>query len=134
MKCLQVLLFNTNYSIECYLFVFTLLNGSKYCYVSITNQLNICHLFIQFKCQTVLFDLKMRHYQVLTLEVKVNLAAMAVKMYSKFPKVPRLAPHHQIVECLYPGFSIVGTYPSAEIQLAYSAASVDWTAYFCSYQ
>ena len=75
MKRLQVLLFNTNYSIQhyslillsnvskyCYVkpiikyrhinssiqhysFVCTQLNGSKYCYVSLTIQLSISHLF-----------------------------------------------------------------------------------------
>ena len=41
----QVLLFNTNNSIKYYSFVCTQLNGSKYCDVSLTIQLNINHLF-----------------------------------------------------------------------------------------
>ena len=41
---LQVLLFNTNYSIQYYSFVCIHLNGSKYCSVSVTVQLNN-HLF-----------------------------------------------------------------------------------------
>ena len=32
------------------------LNGSKYCYVSVTIQLNISHLFTQLNKQTVLFQ------------------------------------------------------------------------------
>ena len=34
----------------------TKLNTSKYCYVSLTIQLNISHLFEQLKDQTVLFQ------------------------------------------------------------------------------
>ena len=41
----QVLLFNTNNFIQHSLFVCTQLNGSKYCYVSLTIQLKISHLF-----------------------------------------------------------------------------------------
>ena len=44
-KWLQVLLFNTNYSIEHYSFICTQLNGSKYCYVSLTIQI-LSNLFI----------------------------------------------------------------------------------------
>ena len=45
MKWLQVLLFNTNNSIQHYSFVCTQLKGSKYCYVSLAIQLNINYLF-----------------------------------------------------------------------------------------
>ena len=44
-KCLQVLLFNTNSSLQHYSFVCSQLNGSECCYVSLTIQLNISHLF-----------------------------------------------------------------------------------------
>ena len=44
-KEFQVLLFPTTNSIQHYLFVCILLNGSKYYYVSLTIQLNISHLF-----------------------------------------------------------------------------------------
>ena len=43
-KWLQVLLFNTYYSIQRYSFVYTQLNSSKYFYVSLTIQLNIRYL------------------------------------------------------------------------------------------
>ena len=36
-------------------FFYTTLNGSKYCYVSLTIQLNISHLFTQLNIQTGLF-------------------------------------------------------------------------------
>ena len=39
-KEFQVVLFNTSNSIQLYSFVFTLLNGSKYCYVSLTIHLD----------------------------------------------------------------------------------------------
>ena len=72
----QILLFNTNYSIQHYSFICTKINGSKYCHLSQTIQVEISHLFIhlndqtalfltiqhksfvctQFKCQIVLFD------------------------------------------------------------------------------
>ena len=39
MKWLQVLLFNTNDFIQCYTFICAQLNGSKYCYASLTIQL-----------------------------------------------------------------------------------------------
>ena len=67
----------------------TKLNSSKYCYVSLTVQLNISHLFTrsqminnsisnysvqhasfvypQFKCQTVIFDPLIGAYQLLPL-------------------------------------------------------------------
>ena len=46
---LQVELFNTYNFIQIYLFVYTQLNSSKYCYVSITIQLNLSHLFTHSK-------------------------------------------------------------------------------------
>ena len=52
----------------------------------------------QFKCQTILFDLKIGPYQVLTLQARVDLGAMAMKVYSAFPKAPTfLKSHYQIV-------------------------------------
>ena len=53
-KWLQILLFNTNYSIQHYSFICTQLNGSKCCYIALTIQLNSC-LFIQLNGQAVLF-------------------------------------------------------------------------------
>ena len=44
-KEFQVLLINTDNSIQHYSFISTQLNGSKYCYVSLTIQLNRSHLF-----------------------------------------------------------------------------------------
>ena len=52
----------------------------------------------QFKCQTILFDQLIGPYQVLPLQARVDLGAMAMKGYSAFPKAPALMkPYHQIV-------------------------------------
>ena len=85
---------------------FTLLNGCKYCYVSLTNQLNsylfiqlndqtvlllrilfsISHLFgLSLNIQTVLFELQIGPYQELPPRVRVDLGAIAMKRYSAFP-------------------------------------------------
>ena len=61
-KEFQVFLFNTNNSIQHYSFICTLLNGSKYCYVSQTIQFDR-HLFTQLSGQRVLF---------LTLQFNIN--------------------------------------------------------------
>ena len=91
----------------------------KYCYVSITIQRNISHLFTQswivkelymcntsikhssfvspqFKCQTVLFTPWMEPHQKLQIRARVNLGAMAMKEYPTFPKTQRMEPHHRI--------------------------------------
>ena len=69
-KEFQVLLINTNNSIQHYSFVSTQLNSFKVCYVSLTIQLNICHLFTHRKnCQTVLF-LTLSHLFAHSLNVK----------------------------------------------------------------
>ena len=96
----------------------TKLDGSKYCYISLTILLNINYIvytqlnvesvlfqtiqfmsFIcaQFKCQTILF--KHGTYQLLPLWTRVDRGAMAMKGYSVFAKCPiLLEPHHQIVK------------------------------------
>ena len=60
----------------------------------------LCHLFSQFKCQTVLFDPSTGPSQVLPLQTRVDLGAIAMKGYSRFPKAPALQePHNQMVKC-----------------------------------
>ena len=83
------------------------LNTSKYCYVSVTIQLNIgLHtvewqtvLFqaiqfsisplwaLDFNYQTVLFDPQIETDQVLPILVKVNLGVKTMNGYSAFPKL-----------------------------------------------
>ena len=53
-KEFQVLQFNYDNSIQQHSFV--QLNGSKYCYMPLTIQLNLSHLFIQLNDQTLLFS------------------------------------------------------------------------------
>ena len=110
------MLFNTDNCIQHHSFICTQLNGSKYCDLSLTIELIISHSFThkgsnssisnnsiyptsfvctQFKCQTVLFDPKTGPYQVLSLLVRVDQGAMAMKGYSIFLKA--LEPYHQIV-------------------------------------
>ena len=50
----------------------------------VTIQFNVSHLFAHFKCQTVLFDLYIGPYQVVQLQVRVGLGAMAMKRYFTF--------------------------------------------------
>ena len=47
----------------------------------------------------------------------------AIKGYSASPKAPALREHHCLV--LYPGHSLVDSYPSTEMQLVYFAAPAD---------
>ena len=48
--------------------------------------------------QLVLFNPKIGHYQVLPIWARVDLAAMAIKGYSAFPKAPGLLePYRQVV-------------------------------------
>ena len=78
----------------------TQLSGSKYCYVSLIIQLNISHLFaLSLNSETSLFNPLIEAYHVLTLRVRVDLGAIAMKGYSTFPKFSRLQPRHQIILC-----------------------------------
>ena len=55
-KVFQVLLFNTNNSIQHYSLVCTHLNGSTYCHVSLTIQFDISHLFVYSLNAKLLFE------------------------------------------------------------------------------
>ena len=72
-KWLQVLLFNTNFSIQHYSVVRIQLNISKYCYISLTIQLSISYLFTQLTDLAVLFvviQFGINHLFVHSLNVK----------------------------------------------------------------
>ena len=92
------------------------LNGSKYCNVFLTIQLNITHLFrrlndqtvifqtikfsisTQFRCKTDLFDQWIGPYQMQPLRERVDQGVIPMKGYSASPKAPALLdPLHQIV-------------------------------------
>ena len=67
-KLLQVLLFNTNYFIKHYSFIYPLLNSSKDYYISLTIQLNINHFFTQIYDKTFLFlTIKLVYYFLYTI-------------------------------------------------------------------
>ena len=100
------------------------LNGSKYCNITLTIQLNLSHLLnyqtvsnysiyrksfvcTQFKCQTVLFDQLIGPYQVLPLRVKVDLGAMTMKGILHIPQNSNITggqPSGSLVS--YPGYSL----------------------------
>ena len=46
--------------------------------------------------EIVLFDLQMRSYQVLPLQISVDQGIMAMKGYSTFPKASEVEPHNQM--------------------------------------
>ena len=67
-KCLDLFLSNTNNSILYLLFVITQLNGSKYCYISLT-----WIVYTQLNDQTILFQaiqFNINHLFALSLNVK----------------------------------------------------------------
>ncbi len=83
-------------SIKYQSFVNTQLNDQTVLFLTI--QFNRSHLFALSLCQTVLFDPLIISYQMLPLQVRVDLGAMAMKEYSAFPKAPAfLEPRPQIV-------------------------------------
>ena len=102
------LISNTNNSIDYNLFVCTQLNIFKYCYLTLTIQLNTNHLFTQLNDEKVLFQtiqFTISHLFALSFKfiyqavLFVNLGEMAIREYSTFSKAPALLePHHQIVQ------------------------------------
>ena len=97
-KRFQVLLCITNNSIKHQSFVYKQLNDKTVLFQPI--QFSISNLFALSLNVTVLFDLYRGPCQVLLLQVRVHLGAMAKKGSSAFPKAPDLRePHHRIVWC-----------------------------------
>ena len=77
----------------------------------------------------VLFDPYIGPYQVLPLQARVDLGAMAMKGLSAFPQssgITGTLPSRCLV--LYPGYSLGESYPSAEMQSVYSATPADWVS------
>ena len=80
----------------------------------------------QFKWQTILLDPNIGPYRVLPLQVRVGLAAMAIKRYSLFPNTPGLEPRHQTVKRHIKDTRCrVGSYPSTKTQSVFSTAQAD---------
>ena len=68
-------------------------------------------------------------YQVLPFQVRVDLGAMAMKVYSPFPqnpKTPSLVQPHHIFSVIFRTFVGGGSYPSVEMQSVYSTAPPDF--------
>ena len=137
-----------NNSIQQYSFICTLLNGSKYSYTSKsiqasvvihthlnhqivlfqTIQCSMSFVYPQFKCQTVLFEPYIGPCQVLLLQVRVNLGAIAMKGYITLLKYPRLTIR---LFNIIPRTIVWGGHPSAEMQLVDSTAPANWAHSSC---
>ena len=87
-KCFQLLLCISENSTKHQSFVYTRLND--WIVLFLTIQFNISHLFAHS------LNVK-QFYQVLPLQVRVDLGVMAMKVFSTFPKASKLDPHRQIV-------------------------------------
>ena len=81
----------------------------------------------QFKSQTALYYPSIRPDQVLPLQARVDLGAIAMNAYSKFPKDQGLEPHHQMIWCHLQENR--WSYPSTEMLSVYSTALAD-----CAYE
>ena len=94
-KYFLVLQYISNTSIKYHSCAYTQLNGKTVLFLTI--QFNISpFIWSEIKFKTVLFDPKMGPYQILPLQVRVDLVVMVMKGYSTFPKTPGLKPHHMI--------------------------------------
>ena len=138
-KWFHLFLSNTNNSIYNWLFICTELNIFKYCYLILRIKLNISYLFTQlndqtvlfqtiqfsksfvctqFKCQIVQFDPYIGPYQVLPLQARVDMGAIAMKGYSAFSKAPA---------SLEPDWGSLTL--SAVMQSVYSTVPANWAQY-----
>ena len=89
-------LFNAQYCFYSYIKFMICKHIFRY---KVLNDKTVLFLIIQFllECQMDLFDLLIGPYQVLPPRFRVNLGAMAMKVFSAFPKATALQePHHQI--------------------------------------
>ena len=84
-KWFQVLLCITNNSIKHHLFLYSQLNDQTVLFLRI--QFSLSFICTQFKCQTVLFDPKIRPFQALPLRDNVDQGAIIMKGYAAFPKL-----------------------------------------------
>ena len=104
---------NTNNSIQHYSSLCQQLNGSKYCYVKLTIQLNICHLFTHCSMVKEFYFLKflshlfarifnMTQSQVLpTLSQSESRSKMAMKRYFTFRRTPAFLEFHRYIGFCY---------------------------------
>ena len=133
-KYFQVFLSKMNISIYYLSFVYTQLNDSEYYYISLTTQLffytqlndpTVLFLTIQFRISHLFAD-RFKLYQVLHLQTRVDLGAMAKKRYSIFPRAPLTGSLQSDCLMSYLEHSSVEFYSLAEMQLVYFTAPADW--------
>ena len=87
------------------------------------------YVYPQFKYEAILFNPSIGPYRVLLLLARVNLEAMAMKMYSKFPKAPELQELHvQIVQCDISDTLYWGVLPLCwdAVGVFYSSSRLGW--------
>ena len=127
-KWFQILLCITNNSIKHQSFVYKQLNDQTVLFLTI--QLNISHLFApSLNVKQFYLIYRFVIYQVLSLQVRVDLGVMAIKGYSVSPKL-------QDWNLTIRWFNVIsrtiveggGSYPSAEWQLVYSVTPAVWAA------
>ena len=109
----------TNNSIKHQSFVYTQLNNQKILFSNSSIQFSIGR---QFKCQTVLFELKIGPYQVLPLRAKVGLGSNSNEVFC----IPQSYSNTEALstDCLvsYPGHSLRVSSNSVKMQSVYSTA------------
>ena len=124
-KWFQEMLGVINNSIKYQSFVYSQLKDKTVLFQTI--QFSISHLFALFKFQTVLFDLLIGPYQLLPLQIRVDLGEILMKVYSTFPKLQHYwSPTLWVFRVIFRIVVVGGSYLSAGMQSVYSTALADW--------
>ena len=89
------------------------------------------HLFSQFKCRTVLFGKKSRTLSGATTPGKSSPGSDDKEVVLCIPQSSRITCVSQS-DCLISYRWVGGSYPSAEMQTAYSTTPADWATLFCA--
>ena len=120
----------------------TLLKCSKYCYVSLTIELNISYLFaLSLNSQTIPFDTLIEwtsdRWQWKGYSVFPKSGSLAITLFNIISWTLVVEESYSLQSCsryfLQPqptGPLVSGGYPSAEMQLLYSTAPADWAERF----
>ena len=120
--CFQVLLCITKNSMKHQLYIYTQLNDQTVLFQTIQFSTST-----QFKCQTVLFDPWIGHYQVLPHQASAELGAMAMMEWIAISKAPASQePRYQIIQCHIQVTCWGEYYPSAEMLSMYFPALANW--------
>ena len=124
--------FNSNNSTQYFSFVWTQVSNLKYCYVSLTIQLNLSHI-----SKSHLFALSLNIKQFYR-PIPRTLSGATTPVKKGSEGVLHIPPNSSITGASpsdsfvkYLGYSLVaGSYPSAEMQSVYSTALSDWPVIF----